>query len=134
MAELEKQFTRLDSSVAALQRAQSNLKRYRASVLKAACEGKLVPTEAELARSEGRDYEPADRLLERILSERRARWDSPGETPGQVQGACRAGHLKLPDLPAGWAWATVADSSWIHHRMVSTSQSHSMETEYQSFG
>ena len=59
VAEIEKQFTRLDASVGALKRAQANLKRYRASVLKAACEGKLVPTEAELARSEGRDYEPA---------------------------------------------------------------------------
>jgi hypothetical protein len=44
------------------------------SVLKAACEGRLVPTEAELARQEGRAYEPADKLLRRILRERRARW------------------------------------------------------------
>ena len=51
VAEIEKQFTRLDASVAALKRVQANLKRYRASVLKAACEGKLVPTEAVLARS-----------------------------------------------------------------------------------
>ena len=79
VAEIEKQFSRLDASVAALKRAQANLKRYRASVLKAACEGKLVPTEAELARDEGRDYEPADRLLERILMERRARWAVPEE-------------------------------------------------------
>ena len=50
MAEIEKQFTRLDASIAALKRVQANLKRYRASVLKAACEGKLVPTEAELAQ------------------------------------------------------------------------------------
>jgi hypothetical protein len=56
--------------VAALKRARVNLKRYRASVLKAACEGKLVPTEAELARQEGREYEPASALLERILKER----------------------------------------------------------------
>ena len=61
VAEIETQFTRLDASVAALRRAQANLKRYRASVLKDACEGRLVPTEAELARSEGRDYEPAAR-------------------------------------------------------------------------
>ncbi len=47
--EIEKQFTRLDAAVAALKRVQANLKRYRASVLKAACEGRLVPTEAELA-------------------------------------------------------------------------------------
>ena len=75
VAEIGKQFTRLDASVAALKRAQANLKRYRASVLKAACEGELVPTEAELARAKGRDYEPASQLLERILIERRARWE-----------------------------------------------------------
>jgi type I restriction enzyme S subunit len=33
--------------VAALRRVQGNLKRYRAAVLKAACEGRLLPTEAE---------------------------------------------------------------------------------------
>ena len=76
VAEIEKQFTRLDASIAALKRAQANLKRYRASVLKAACEGKLVPTEAEFAHAEGRDYEPADQLLERILAERCTRWES----------------------------------------------------------
>jgi type I restriction enzyme S subunit len=65
VAEIEKQFTRLDAGVAALRRAQANLKRYRASVLKAACEGKLVPTEAELARAEGREYESGAALLER---------------------------------------------------------------------
>jgi type I restriction enzyme S subunit len=46
VAEIEKQFTRLDAGVAALRRVQANLKRYRAAVLKAACEGRLVPTEA----------------------------------------------------------------------------------------
>lgn len=47
VAEIEKQFTRLEAGVAALRRVQANLKRYRAAVLKAACEGQLVPTEAE---------------------------------------------------------------------------------------
>jgi type I restriction enzyme S subunit len=50
IAEVEKQFTRLEAGVAGLRRVQANLKRYRAAVLKAACEGKLVPTEAELSR------------------------------------------------------------------------------------
>lgn len=76
VAEIEKQFTRLDAAVVALKRVRANLKRYRASVLKVACEGRLVPTEAELARAEGRDYEPADRLLARILEERRATWEA----------------------------------------------------------
>jgi type I restriction enzyme, S subunit len=52
VAEIEAQFTKLDAGVAALKRVQANLKRYRAAVLKAACEGKLVPTEAELRRTE----------------------------------------------------------------------------------
>lgn len=46
VAEIEKQFTRLEAGVAGLRRVHANLKRYRAAVLKAACEGKLVPTEA----------------------------------------------------------------------------------------
>ena len=66
----------LDAAVAALKRVQANLKRYRASVLKAACEGRLVPTEAELARKEGRTYETGEQLLARILKERRAKWEA----------------------------------------------------------
>jgi len=73
---IETQFTRLDAAVAALERAQANLARSRASVLQAACEGRLVPTEEDLARREGRDYEPADALLARILEERRAKWEA----------------------------------------------------------
>jgi type I restriction enzyme S subunit len=75
VAEIEKHLSRLDAAFAALERARANLARYRASVLQAACEGRLVPTEAELAREQGRDYEPADELLKRILAERRARWE-----------------------------------------------------------
>ena len=40
------------------------------SVLAKAFRGELVPTEAELARREGREYEPASVLLERIKNER----------------------------------------------------------------
>ena len=71
VAEIEKQFTRLEAGVASLKRVQAALKRYRASVLKAACEGRLVPTEAGLARNEKRSYETGEQLLQRILEERR---------------------------------------------------------------
>ena len=135
VAEIEKQFTRLDASVAALKRVQANLKRYRASLLKAACEGKLVPTEAELALFEGRDYEPAGRLLERILSERRARWDSQEKRRGKYKEPVAPDTSKLPDLPAGWAWATVdrliVDSP---QNGIYKPKSQYGETEYQSFG
>ena len=85
VAEIEKQFTRLDASVAALKRVQANLKRYRAAVLKTACEGSLVPTEAELARAEDRSYESATVLLERILAERRARWEAQEKRRGKYK-------------------------------------------------
>ncbi|MGB8854324.1 MAG: restriction endonuclease subunit S [Pirellulales bacterium] len=100
--EIERQFTRLDAGVAGLERVRANLKRYRAAVLKAACEGTLVPTEADLARAEGRDYETGDQLLERILTTRRENWTGKGKhktpTPPDAAG--------LPQLPEGWIWAT----------------------------
>ena len=107
VAEIEKQFSRLDASVAALNRAQVNLKRYRSSVLKAACEGKLVPTEAEMARDEGRDYEPADRLLARILVERRVQWASKPKRRGKYKEPAAPDTSALPELPVGWVWATI---------------------------
>ena len=107
VAAVETQFARLDASVAALRRAQANLRRYRASVLKDACEGRLVPAEAELARSEGREYEPAAVLLERVLAQRRARWQSQEKRRGKYREPSAPDASALPQLPEGWAWATV---------------------------
>jgi type I restriction enzyme, S subunit len=45
VAAIETHFSRLDAAVASLTRAKANVKRARASVLKAAVEGRLVPTE-----------------------------------------------------------------------------------------
>lgn len=101
VAELEKQFSRLDEAVANLQRVKANLKRYKASVLKAAVEGRLVEIQATLAQREGRTYETGEQLLQRILEERRAKWS-------------RRGKWKTPEpptadatLPDGWTWASV---------------------------
>ena len=71
VAEIEKQFSRLDEAVASLKRVKANLKRYKASVLKAAVEGKLT----EQWRKEHPDVEPAEKLLEKILTERRKKWE-----------------------------------------------------------
>jgi type I restriction enzyme S subunit len=117
VAKIEELLTRLDAGVVALKRAQANLKRYKASVLKAACEGKLVPTEAELARAEGRTYEPADELLKHILAERRSKWEADlrakGKDPSKVkyvepQPPDTSG---LPELPEGWCWASAEQLS-----------------------
>lgn len=103
VAELEKQFSRLDEAVANLQRVKANLKRYRASVLKAAVEGRLVETEATLARRAGRTYETGEQLLQRILEERRAKWSGKGKYKEPI-GLPVDYSLQLPD---GWTGATV---------------------------
>lgn len=97
--------SRLDAAVASLTQAQTKLEAYRASVLKAAVEGRLVPTEAELAKAEGRTYEPADKLLERILRERRRAWEEAGHRGGYQEPAFPDTD-DLPRLPEGWVWAT----------------------------
>jgi type I restriction enzyme S subunit len=110
VAAIEDHFSRLDEAVTLLERVQRNLKRYRASVLKAAVEGRLVPTEAELARAEGRDYEPASVLLQRILAERRRRWeksDRHANNHANNEEPAPPDTSNLPDLPEGWSWATV---------------------------
>ena len=102
VAEIEKQFSRLDEAVANLQRVKANLKRYKASVLKDAVEGRLVPTEAELARREGRSFETGEQLLQRILATRRVEWKGRGKfrTPD-------APTRDASELPAGWTWSSI---------------------------
>ena len=118
---LDSYLSRLDAATESLKRAEANLKRYRASVLKAAVEGRLVPNEAELARQEGRGYEPASVLLERILKERRRRWEEAELAKMQAKGKVPKNDRwkskykepvapdveGLPELPEGWCWATV---------------------------
>jgi type I restriction enzyme S subunit len=102
VAEIEKQFSRLDEAVANLQRVKANLKRYKAAILKAAVEGRLVETEASLARREGRSYETGEQLLQRILEVRRAKWAGRGK----YKQPTSVGSENLPELPEGWTWAT----------------------------
>jgi type I restriction enzyme S subunit len=49
------------------------------SILAKAFRGELVPTEAELARREGREYEPASKLLERVRKEHESNASSKPE-------------------------------------------------------
>ena len=105
VAELEKQFSRLDEAVANLQRVKANLKRYKASVLKAAVEGRLVETEAALAHREGRTYETGEQLLNGVVVERKVHRAAKGKT----QDAATSVVKNLPQLADGWAWASVEE-------------------------
>lgn len=108
---LESHLSRLDDAVASLERVQSKLKQYRASVLKAAVEGRLVPTEAELARSEGREYEPASELLKRILEEHRRKW---------IEDAVEKGRSKVEEkaTKAGKLWSTADDQKALEKERI----------------
>lgn len=117
---LDSYMTRLDAAAEGLERVEANLKRYQASVRKAAVEGRLVPTEAELAKKEKRTFEPASELLERILKERRQRWEqtemakmkAKGESPKndawkkKYEEPAAPDPNNLPSLPEGWCYAT----------------------------
>jgi type I restriction enzyme S subunit len=59
--------TTIENRVAA---ASARAEKLTQAILAKAFRGELVPTEGELARQEGRDYEPASALLERIWAER----------------------------------------------------------------
>ena len=103
----------LATGVAALERCREKLHLYRASVLKAAVEGDLTAD----WRSAHPDAEPASTLLQRILAERRARWEQEqlrtyaeeGKTPpknwqAKYKEPVAPELADLPPLPAGWEW------------------------------
>jgi type I restriction enzyme, S subunit len=79
---IESLFTQLDAGVAGLKRVQAALKRYKASVLKVAVEGRLVAQDP--------NDEPAEELLCRL-----------GKAPLAEEG--------LPYLPEGWRWTRAGD-------------------------
>lgn len=103
VAEIEKQFSRLDEAITNLKRVKANLKRYKASILKNAIEGRLVPTEAELARCEDRDYETGAQFVQSILETRRDRWDGKGKFKEPRVPLTE----DLSTLPDAWTWATL---------------------------
>jgi len=122
---IESYLSRLVASDTTLERVWAKLKKYRASVLKAAVGGRLVPTEAQVARKENRAYEPAQALLDRILKKRREGWekvelarlkkagkapkDGRWKTKYKEPAPPKVSHL--PALPEGWCWASVEQLS-----------------------
>jgi type I restriction enzyme S subunit len=104
----------LDAGVTALEGVREKLKLYRASVLKAAVEGRLT---AEW-RAQHPHMEPASELLKRILVERRRHWEedqlakfkAKGQEPpknwkAKYKEPVAPNTTNLPPLPEGWCWA-----------------------------
>lgn len=96
---------------------EEQIKELRKTILGLACAGRIVPTEAEIARNEGRSYESTEGLLARITIQRVT----------QSEGMLNAGRphrQRAPEkaekgpsdpnisvsaaLPDGWRWTTLA--------------------------
>lgn len=118
---LDELFSDLDAGVAALERVREKMKLYRASILKAAVEGALT---AEW-RAEHPSIEPASDLLQRILVERRRRWEEeqlrkfkekdqepPKNWKAKYKEPIPPDTASLPPLPEGWCWAILDQLIW----------------------
>lgn len=114
VAKLEELLSDLDAGVAELKAAQTKLAQYRQSLLKAAVEGALTAD----WRQHNRPTETGAQLLERILTERRARWEvrqlakfeEQGKTPPKdwqkkYPEPVQPDTAELPELPEGWVWS-----------------------------
>ncbi len=128
VAEIEKQFSRLDEAVANLGRVKVNLKRYKASVLKDAVEGKLTE---EWRNDQSQKLQKVNQLLANNIESRKKRYadlldeweirlkkweisDKKCKKPTKPKKLKEIEELSsgvlssLPSLPDGWFWAPVS--------------------------
>jgi type I restriction enzyme S subunit len=116
VAKLEELLSDLDAGVAELRIAQKKLAQYRQTLLTSAVEGSLTGD----WREKHTPNETGDQLLQRIITERRARWEAKQLAKYTAQGKAplkdwRKKYVEpvspettnLPELPGGWVWATI---------------------------
>jgi type I restriction enzyme S subunit len=121
---LEELLSDLDAGVAELKAAQRKLAQYRQSLLKAAVEGALTADWRATGANTAAPQETGAELLQRILTERRARWEDKqlakfaeqGKTPpkgwqDKYNEPVAPDTDDVPALPVGWVWATVSQLS-----------------------
>lgn len=141
VAKIEELFSHIDAGIAALKQSKQLLKQYRQSVLKAAVTGELSKEWREQNAAQGcanvakgqepvatkAKLEPASKLLERILQERRQKWEAQqleqfkakGKVPkdegwkGKYKEPSAPDTSDLPELPEGWCWASVSQPAEI---------------------
>lgn len=105
VARIDELFSELDDGEAALARARANLETYRKSLLKAAVTGELTAD----WRAANPPTETGEQLLQRILADRRARWEADPKNKGKRYKEPEAADTsELAELPEGWTWASLA--------------------------
>ena len=122
VAKIEELFTKLDAGKEELLQAKARLKRYRQSVLKAAMDGELTE---DWRKNHESETESASVLLDRILKERREKWEAEqleqmivkGKTPKDDKWKNKYKEPQAPDtsklseLPEGWVWTNIQQLS-----------------------
>ena len=104
---IDQQLSRADATTTTLKAIQVKLKQARASILKAAVEGKLVETEAELARQSGRYYEDAEELFERVTLEAATQPEEGRKRKCVLASIKPDTEAELPEPPEGWTWLRI---------------------------
>ncbi|WIO73869.1 restriction endonuclease subunit S [Porticoccaceae bacterium LTM1] len=118
VAKIEELFSHIDAGIEALNKAKQLLKQYRQSVLKAAVTGELTKEWREQNKDK---LEPASQLLERILTERRQKWEEQQLEQFKAKGKMPKndkwkekykepelpGAEDLPEIPEGWEWVSL---------------------------
>jgi type I restriction enzyme, S subunit len=115
VAKLDALFARTHQAREELEHIPTLIEHYKQAILAVAFRGELTADWREQT-----DYEPASVLLERILNERRTRWETEqltkykeaGKTPpknweDKYQEPEAPDISNLPDLPDGWCWVAI---------------------------
>ncbi len=118
VAKIEELFSHIDAGIDALKKSRQLLKQYRQSVLKAAVTGELTKEWREANKAK---LEPASQLLERILKERRQKWEeqqlaqfkAKGKMPKDDKWKEKYKEPELPNaknsevIPESWAYCGI---------------------------
>jgi type I restriction enzyme S subunit len=116
--EIGQRLARIDGAVSAFKNFEAKMAEQRIEILKAACAGRLVATEAAVARHAGRSYQSAQELLSKLKAKApkparrcRERVFEKEIKPAFVEP-------KKTALPEGWAWAKLRDLSHTSEEVI----------------
>ena len=144
---LEELLSDLDAGVAELKAARKKLGQYRQSLLKAAVEGALTADwrAAQEVGAGDTALETGSQLLQRILTERRARWEAKQLAKFAEQGKAppkdwqkkypepvQPGTSDLPKLPEEWVWASLDQA--VAESLVGLDRGQDQQSEVAEFG
>lgn len=110
VARIDELFAELDDGEASLSRARDDLETYRKSLLKAAVTGELTAD----WRAANPAQETGEQLLQRILADRKGRWEAEPKNRGKrYKEPVPSEQLPAYELPNGWTWASLDQVAFI---------------------